>query len=411
MTVDDRTAIGFDSIERAIADIAAGKPVVVLDADDRENEGDIVFAASLATPEVMALTIRNSSGIVCAPADGAVLDRLGIPLMTAANEDHLGTAFTVSVDARDGVSTGISAQDRSRTVRALADPTAVADDLVRPGHIFPLRARTGGVLVRPGHTEAAVDLVRLASLPPIGVISELVNDDGTVARGPQCRDFADAHGLALVSIADLIAFRKHREAIVVRSATARIPTAHGSIVAHGYRDTVTGAEHLALVHGEIGDGRAVLTRMHSECISGDVFGSNRCDCGPQLQQALRTITNAGRGVLVYLRGHEGRGVGLVDKLRAYGLQDDGLDTVDANVALGLPVDARDYTAGAHILADLGVVSTRLLSNNPDKAECLRDNGIEVTRIPLLTTATVHNRRYLDTKRDRLGHDLPIAAFV
>lgn len=402
------TTLQLDTIERAIDDIAAGRPVVVLDADDRENEGDLVFAASMATPELMALTVRNSSGIVCAPADGAVLDRLALPLMTADNHDRMGTAFTVSVDATDGVSTGISAHDRARTVRTLADPDSEAAQLVRPGHIFPLRARDGGVLVRPGHTEAAVDLVRLAGLPPVGVISELVDDDGTVKRGPRCREFADAHGLALISIADLVAYRKRHEPTVQRVATARIPTEFGQMTAFGYRDVVTGAEHLALVHGDLGNGQSVLTRVHSECLTGDVFRSCRCDCGDQLSAALRLVAEEGRGVLIYLRGHEGRGIGLVDKLRAYALQDGGLDTVDANLRLGLPVDARDYTAGAHILDDLGIMSTRLLTNNPDKARCLVDCGIDVTeRVPLHTTATIHNLPYLDAKRLRLGHDLPL----
>ncbi|MFD9667140.1 bifunctional 3,4-dihydroxy-2-butanone-4-phosphate synthase/GTP cyclohydrolase II [Rhodococcus sp. NPDC059968] len=401
------TKLQLDTIDRAINDIAAGRPVVVLDADDRENEGDLVFAACHATPELMALTVRNSSGIVCAPADGSVLDRLALPLMTADNHDRMGTAFTVSVDARDGVSTGISAHDRALTVRTLADPDSEADQLVRPGHIFPLRARDGGVLVRPGHTEAAVDLVRLAGLPPVGVISELVDDDGTVKGGPRCREFADAHGLALISIADLVAYRKRHEPTVQRQATARIPTKYGVLTAHGYRDVVTGVEHLALVHGDLGNGHSVLTRIHSECLTGDVLGSGRCDCGDQLDTTLHMIGEEGRGVLVYLRGHEGRGIGLVDKLRAYALQDGGLDTVDANLRLGLPVDARDYTAGAHILDDLGIMSTRLLTNNPDKASCLTGCGIETQRVPLHTTATIHNLPYLDAKRRRLGHDLPL----
>ncbi|MEY9840956.1 bifunctional 3,4-dihydroxy-2-butanone-4-phosphate synthase/GTP cyclohydrolase II [Streptacidiphilus sp. EB103A] len=408
----------LDSVEFAIKEIAAGRPVVVVDDEDRENEGDIVFAASAATPEVMAFTVRYSSGVVCVPMTGDELDRLHLPPMTAVNEDRKGTAYAVSVDARDGVSTGISAADRARTVRLLASAGTGPGDLTRPGHVFPLRAKDGGVLERPGHTEAAVDLARLAGLPPAGGIAEVVNDDGTMARLPELVAFARRHGLAIISIEDLIAYRRRTEArmiegMVTRDSVTALPTVHGAFTALGYRSEPDGIEHIALVAGGLGadgrliDGEDVLVRVHSECLTGDVFGSQRCDCGPQLNAALDRISAEGRGVLIYLRGHEGRGIGLLPKLRAYQLQEAGRDTVDANLDLGLPADARDYAAAARMLEDLGVRSLRLLTNNPEKHTALEGFGLSVSgRESVAVQAGEHNLRYLTTKRDRMGHELP-----
>ncbi|WP_435769152.1 bifunctional 3,4-dihydroxy-2-butanone-4-phosphate synthase/GTP cyclohydrolase II [Nocardioides sp. SYSU DS0651] len=402
--------VSLDPVERAIADIAAGRAVVVVDDEDRENEGDIIFAASKATPELMAWTIRHSSGVICAPMPGAMLDRLEIPLMTPHNRDKMRTAYTISVDARDGVTTGISAADRAHTVRVLADSATEPWEITRPGHVFPLRYRDGGVLVRRGHTEAAVDLCRLAGLTPAGVLVEVVNDDGTMKRAPELRQFADEHGLAMISIEDLVRYRRRTERHVVREAETRLPTNHGEFTAIGYTITVDGSEHVALVYGDpaaLADGGPVLTRVHSECLTGDVFGSSRCDCGPQLNEALDRIVAEGRGVVVYLRGHEGRGIGLVAKLQAYQLQDGGRDTVDANLDLGLPADARHYGAATQILKDLGVTEVRLLTNNPTKVTDLEDYGIEVAeRVPLTPHPNDHNLAYLLTKRDRMGHDLP-----
>jgi len=402
--------VRLDSVERAVADIAAGKAVVVVDDEDRENEGDLIFAASKSTTALMAFTIRYSSGVICAPVTAETLDRLGIPLMTPHNRERLRTAYTVSVDARDGVSTGISAADRSHTVRVLNDSATEPFEITQPGHVFPLRYREGGVLVRPGHTEAAVDLARLAGLSPAGVISEIVNDDGTMKRGQGLREFADEHGLSMISIEALIHYRRRHENHVVRVAETRLPTAAGDFTAFGYRITIDDSEHIALVYGDlagVSDGQPVLTRVHSECLTGDVFGSRRCDCGPQLDEALERIVSEGRGVVVYLRGHEGRGIGLVAKLQAYQLQDGGRDTVDANLDLGLPADARHYGAATQILRDLGVESVRLLTNNPAKTTNLEDYGIAVTeRVPLTPRPNDHNLGYLLTKRDRMGHDLP-----
>jgi 3,4-dihydroxy 2-butanone 4-phosphate synthase / GTP cyclohydrolase II len=403
----NRAEVRLDTVEEAVADIAAGKAVVVVDAEDRENEGDIVFAASKSTPELMAFTVRYSSGVVCAPVTATTLDRLGIPLMTPHNRERMRTAYTVSVDARDGITTGISAADRSRTVRTLVDSATEPFELVQPGHVFPLRYAEGGVLVRPGHTEAAVDLARLAGLEPAGVISEIVNDDGTMKRGQALRDFADEHGLSMISIEQLIHHRRRHENHVQRVAKTRLPTTHGDFTAYGYRMTTDDSEHIALVYGDISGDLPVLTRVHSECLTGDVFGSRRCDCGPQLDEALQRIVSEGRGVLVYLRGHEGRGIGLVAKLQAYQLQDGGRDTVDANLDLGLPADARHYGAATQILRDLGVGSVRLLTNNPDKVTNVEEYGVTVAaRVPLTPRPNDHNIRYLLTKRDRMGHDLP-----
>lgn len=396
----------LDPIGAAITDLAAGRPVIVVDDEDRENEGDLVVAASEATPEAIGFMVRHTSGVICVPMQGADLDRLKLPPMTQVNEDPKGTAYTVSVDAAERVSTGISAADRSRTVQLLADPAAQAADLHRPGHVFPLRAAEGGVLRRPGHTEATVDLTRLAGLRPVGAIGELVHDDGSMMRLPALREFADAHGLALVSIADLIRYRRRHERQVERAATTRLPTEHGVFTAHAFRDLVDQREHVALTMGDLGGDSPVLTRLHSECLTGDALGSLRCDCGAQLQSALAAVAEAGRGVVVYLRGHEGRGIGLAHKLRAYALQDNGRDTVDANLELGLPADARDYGTGAQILADLGVKKLALITNNPAKLTGLDGYGLTVAeRVPLPSPVHAENLRYLTTKRDRMGHQL------
>ncbi|MET7487799.1 bifunctional 3,4-dihydroxy-2-butanone-4-phosphate synthase/GTP cyclohydrolase II [Streptomyces sp. NPDC005538] len=399
----------LDPVEQAIADIAAGRPVVVVDDEDRENEGDLVIAAEKATPEIIAFMMSECRGLICAPMEGEELDRLRLPQMVEDNTESMKTAFTVSVDASavHGVTTGISASDRATTLRLLASGTVEADDLVRPGHIFPLRARSGGVLVRNGHTEAAVDLARLAGLRPAGAIVEIAGEDGRMLRLPELIPFARKHGLTIISIEDLIAYRQTAEPTVRREAEVRLPTRHGQFTAYGYRSTVDGVEHVALVHGDIGDGEDVLVRVHSECLTGDVFHSLRCDCGPQLEASLERIQEEGRGVVVYLRGHEGRGIGLLSKLRAYELQERGRDTLDANLELGLPADARDYGAGAQILEDLGVRSLRLMTNNPDKTDALVRHGLKVTgREPMPVTAGEHNLTYLRTKRDRMGHDLP-----
>jgi 3,4-dihydroxy 2-butanone 4-phosphate synthase / GTP cyclohydrolase II len=433
--ITDETApgeAGLDTVEQAIAEIAAGHPIVVVDDASRENEGDIVFAASKATPDLLAFTIRYARGLICVPMLGEDLDRLQLPPMTSDNQEHMGTAFTISVDARDGITTGISAADRARTIRTLVDSATEPYEIVRPGHVFPLRYAEGGVLRRPGHTEAAVDLARLAGLTPAGVVAEIFNDDGTMARLPQLRAFADEHGLPLISIAQLIEYRRHSERTVRRVVQTRVPNQFGEWRAFGYLNSVDGTEHLALVLGDL-DGvddvlrppggalcspgtpqtpmapdppEGILVRMHSECLTGDVFGSQRCDCGAQLAAAMAAIAAEGRGVVLYLRGHEGRGIGLLSKLRAYQLQDAGADTVDANLELGLPADAREYSTGAQMLADLGVRSLRLLTNNPAKLRGLSGFGIEVTgRVSLPVAATADNLRYLIAKRDRLGHQL------
>ncbi len=407
MTQPQHASIRLDPVERAIADIAAGKAVVVVDDETRENEGDLIFAASKATPELMAFTIRYSSGVICVPMPAHMLDRLEIPLMTPHNKDKLRTAYTISVDARDGVSTGISAADRAHTARVLADSATEPWEITRPGHVFPLRYQDGGVLMRRGHTEAAVDLATLAGLTPAGVLVEIVNDDGTMKRGPELREFADEHGLAMISIEDLVRYRRRVENLVERVAETRLPTRHGDFTAYGYRITVDGSEHIALVHGDLSGPEPVLTRVHSECLTGDVFGSRRCDCGPQLDEALQRVAAEGRGIVIYLRGHEGRGIGLIAKLQAYALQDDGRDTVDANLDLGLPADARHYGTATQILRDLGVGTVRLLTNNPDKVSNLEEFGVAVAaRVPLTPHPNDHNIAYLLTKRDRMGHLLP-----
>ncbi|MGW7088115.1 bifunctional 3,4-dihydroxy-2-butanone-4-phosphate synthase/GTP cyclohydrolase II [Streptomyces sp. NPDC054871] len=406
---EDASDLALDPVEAAIRDIAAGRPVVVVDDEDRENEGDLVIAAEKATPEIIAFMMSECRGLICAPMEGDELDRLQLPQMVENNTESMRTAFTVSVDASGahGVTTGISAADRATTLQMLAAGTYEPTDFVRPGHIFPLRAKSGGVLVRNGHTEAAVDLARLAGLRPAGAIVEIAGEDGTMLRLPELIPFARKHGLTIISIEDLIAYRSSSEPTVRREAEVRLPTAFGDFTAYGYRSTVDGVEHVALVHGEVGEGDDVLVRIHSECLTGDVFHSLRCDCGPQLEASMRRITDEGRGVVVYLRGHEGRGIGLLSKLRAYELQERGSDTLDANLELGLPADARDYGAGARILDDLGVRSVRLMTNNPDKTDAVIRHGLKVTgREPMAVQAGEHNLRYLRTKRDRMGHDLP-----
>ncbi len=394
-------------IEEAIERIARGGMAIVVDDADRENEGDLVMAADAATPEALAFYVRHTSGLVCVPMTGERLDALDLPLMVRDNTDPKGTAFTVSVDAKDGVETGISAADRARTVRALVDEATGPDDLARPGHVFPLRYQPGGVLRRAGHTEAAVDLARLAGRSQAGLICEIVNDDGSMARLPQLQAFAAQHDLPVVSIADLIAYRRRHERLVRRVAEATIPTAFGPFTAVGYESEMDGQQHVALVKGEVEGKPDVLVRMHSECLTGDVFGSLRCDCGTQLEDALRQVAEHGEGVVVYIRGHEGRGIGIMHKLEAYRLQDNGSDTVDANVELGLPVDDRDYGTGAQILVDLGLSTLRLLTNNPAKRAGLEGYGLEIVeRVPIETTPTAENLRYLRAKRDRMGHDLP-----
>ena len=398
-------AVRLDTIEAAIAEIRGGRLVLVVDDEDRENEGDFIFAAELATPELMAFAVRYSTGVICAPMVGEDLDRLAIPPMTAVNQDQKGTAYTVSVDARAVEATGISAMDRTITVRTLADPASTPADFTRPGHVFPLRAVPGGVLRRAGHTEATVDLCRLAGLRPAGICVEIQHDNGEMMRAPAIREFADEHGIVMVSIADLISYIRRTERQVERVADVPLPTTHGEFRAVGYRSLVDGSEHLALVLGEIGDGEDVLVRVHSECLTGDVFHSHRCDCGPQLDAAMRAVAARGRGIVLYFGGHEGRGIGLLGKLKAYALQEQGLDTIDANLALGFVADARDYGTGAQILVDLGVRSMRLLTNNPAKRAGLEGYGLSITgREPLVIAPRPENAAYLATKAARFGHD-------
>ena len=401
----------FASIPEAIDEIREGRMVIVVDDADRENEGDLIMAAERVTSEAIAFIVRHTSGVICMPVIGERLDELEIPLMVAANTDTRRTAFTVSVDARSGVTTGISAADRARTIRAIIDPATQPPDLSRPGHIFPLRYRDGGVLKRAGHTEAAVDLARFAGLYPAGVLCETVNEDGTMARLPDLALFARTHGLKLISIADLIAYRRQHEVLVAKVAEARIPTLHGDFRSIAYESTIDGRTHVALVKGDMGDGADVLTRVHSECLTGDVFGSLRCDCGRQLDRAMELIGREGRGVILYIRGHEGRAIGITHKLRAYELQERGRDTVEANIELGFPADQRDYGIGAQILYDIGVRSMRLLTNNPEKRAGLEGHGLVIKeRLPLQTDPTPQNVGYLRAKREKLGHllDLPEA---
>ncbi|XP_028795120.1 bifunctional riboflavin biosynthesis protein RIBA 1, chloroplastic [Neltuma alba] len=402
----DSPTEGFASIPEAIEDIRQGKMVLVVDDEDRENEGDLIMAAQLATPEAMAFIVKHGTGIVCVSMKEEDLERLELPLMVDSkdNDEKLRTAFTVTVDAKRGTTTGVSAADRATTVLALASRDSKPSDFNRPGHIFPLKYREGGVLKRAGHTEASVDLAMLAGLEPVAVLCEVVDDDGSMARLPKLRQFAVRENLKIVSIADLIRYRRKRDKLVVLAGAAQIPTMWGPFTAHCYRSLLDGMEHIAMVKGDIGDGKDVLVRVHSECLTGDIFGSARCDCGNQLGLAMQQIEAAGRGVLIYLRGHEGRGIGLGHKLRAYNLQDDGRDTVEANEELGLPVDSREYGIGAQMLRDLGVRSMKLMTNNPAKYVGLKGYGLTVSgRIPLVTLITKENRRYLETKRAKMGH--------
>lgn len=400
----------FDPIEDAIAAIGRGEIIVVADDEDRENEGDLIMAADLATPEKIAFFVRHTSGVICVGLTGERCDQLQLPLMVppAGNTEAQGTAFTVTVDLASGTSTGISASDRAHTLQALADPTIGAAAFNRPGHIFPLRARPGGTLKRAGHTEASVDLARLAGRAPAGVLCEVVLDGGGMARVPDLRAFADEHGLLLVSIADLIRYRRRTEKLVLRAASARVPTQFGEFRCYAFESTIDpGDTHLAFVKGDVGGRPDVLVRVHSECITGDVFSSVKCDCGDQLAEAMRRVDAEGAGVIVYLRGHEGRGIGITHKLRAYELQDAGADTLDANLQLGLPVDSREYGIGAQILADLGLSTIRLLTNNPSKYGGLEGYGLTITeRVPINVPVHPEAERYLATKRDRMGHLIP-----
>jgi 3,4-dihydroxy 2-butanone 4-phosphate synthase/GTP cyclohydrolase II len=398
----------FSTIEDAINAIDRGELVIVVDDANRENEGDLIIAAEKVTPEAMGFMVRHTSGVVCMPLEGDRLDELQLPMMVADNTTAYRTAFTVSVDAKRGTTTGISAADRATTVHTLIDRASTPDDLARPGHIFPLRYREGGVLKRAGHTEAAVDLSRLAGLYPAGVLAEIVNDDGTMARLPELERFAAEHDLQIISIADLIRYRRHREKLVRRISEARIPTKYGEFTAYVFESLLDGTEHMAFVRGEVAGKSDVLVRVHSECLTGDVFGSMRCDCGLQLDLALERVAMEDQGVVVYLRGHEGRGIGLGHKLRAYTLQDQGRDTVQANVELGFPIDSREYGIGSQILVDLGITTMRVMTNNPAKYGGLEGYGLEIVeRVPLRSHPTDENIAYLRAKQEKMGHLLEI----
>lgn len=398
----------FTPVEEAIAATAAGGFVVVVDDAERENEGDLTIAAETVTEETIAFMVRYTSGLICLPMEGDRLDELQLPLMVTNNTAQYGTAFTVSVDAAGKTTTGISAADRAATIRTMVDPDTRPEHLVRPGHIFPLRYAEGGVLRRAGHTEAAVDLARLAGLYPAGVLCEIVNDDGTMARGEDLNAFATEHRLPVITIADLIRYRRTNEKLIRRMSAARLPTDFGEFQAVGFESLVDGRQHIALVRGDVDGKTNVLVRVHSECLTGDTFGSVRCDCGFQLRDALRIIADEGQGVLLYIRGHEGRGIGLMHKLAAYALQDQGRDTVEANLELGFPPDARDYGVGAQILADLGISTIRLLTNNPTKRAGIEGYGLSIIeQVPLEVAPTSENREYLQTKAAKLGHLLEV----
>ena len=405
MSTTVETRAPFATVEEAIEDIRQGRFVVVVDAEDRENEGDLTIAAQFATPEAINFMATHARGLICLCLTPERCDELGLELMARENEKPLGTAFTVSVEAREGVTTGISAPDRSHTIQVAIDPSKSSHDLVRPGHVFPLRARAGGVLERSGQTEAAVDLSRLAGLNPAGVVCEIMNEDGTMARVPDLSAFCEQHGIKLLTIADLIEYRRATEKLVERVAEVRLPTAYGEFTAVAFRETLTGKPHVALVKGEVDGSEAVLVRVHSECLTGDVFHSLRCDCGEQLELALRRIDDEGRGVLLYM-SQEGRGIGLLSKLQAYELQESGLDTVEANLELGYPADAREWGIGNQILADLGLTTIRILTNNPKKLTGLEGYGLTVTeQVPIEVEPNPENERYLAAKREKLGHRL------
>ena len=402
---ETRTQAPFATIEEAIEDIRAGKMVVVCDDENRENEGDLTLAAQFATPEAINFMAKEGRGLICLALTGERCDELNLNLMAAKNEAPLQTAFTVSIEAREGVTTGISAADRARTIQVAIDPKSRPEDLVQPGHVFPLRAKDGGVLERAGQTEAAVDLARLAGLNPAGVICEIMNDDGTMARVPDLIPYCERHGLKMITVADLIAYRRRTEQLVERVVSTKLPTAFGEFSAVGYRSLVDDKHHVAMVKGDVAGEEDVLVRVHSECLTGDVFHSLRCDCGEQLEAAMAMIEREGKGVLLYL-SQEGRGIGLLNKLRAYKLQEEGLDTVDANLKLGLPADLRDYGIGAQILVDLGLSSIRILTNNPKKIHGLEGYGLSVTeQLPIISVPNPHNEEYLRAKRDKMGHRL------
>ena len=394
----------LNTIREAIDAIAAGKFVVVVDDEDRENEGDLIIAAESVTAEDMAFMVKYTSGVVCCAITNERADALHLPLMVANNTEAMGTAFTISVDVAEGTTTGISASDRSLTCKALANGHIAASGFARPGHVFPLRARAGGVLKRAGHTEAAVDLATMAGLAPAGVLCEIVSDDGTMARLPELIQFARTHDIPIISIADMIRYRNRHERLVERFSSARIPTIYGEFSAHIYRSSLDDVEHLAFVFGDLNENEIPLVRVHSECLTGDVLGSLRCDCGSQLDLAMKLVAENESGAIIYLRGHEGRGIGLGHKMRAYALQDEGMDTVDANVALGFAPDSREYGIGAQIIADLGIQKMRILTNNPAKYGGLQGYNLEIVeRVPLISDSNPENVRYLQTKEERMGH--------
>jgi 3,4-dihydroxy 2-butanone 4-phosphate synthase/GTP cyclohydrolase II len=403
-TPSAKTSNPFDPIETILDAIRAGELVVVTDDTDRENEGDLVFAADKVTPELVNFMATHGRGLICVPVTEERADALGLQRMVSQNKESHRTDFTVSVDATHGITTGISAHDRSATIAILADPTARPEQLVQPGHIFPLRAKAGGVLRRAGHTEAAVDLARMAGLNPAGVLCEILNADGTMARLPELLQFKAQHGLKMCSIADLIAYRRATEKLVLREQIIQLPTDYGDFELHLYKSTVDGEHHLALVKGHPEKVEAPLVRVHSECLTGDVFGSRRCDCGSQLHQAMQMVEREGCGIILYMKSHEGRGIGLPAKIHAYKLQESGLDTVEANLRLGFPAELREYGVGAQILVDLGIHKMRLLTNNPKKVIGLEGYGLEIVeRLPINADPNPHNEKYLDTKRDKMGH--------
>jgi 3,4-dihydroxy 2-butanone 4-phosphate synthase / GTP cyclohydrolase II len=395
------------TIPEAIQDIKAGKFVIIVDDEDRENEGDLVMAAETVTPEAINFMAKYARGLICMPMTGERLDALRIPMQVSNNTSKFGTAFTISVEARDGVSTGISAADRARTVQVMADPKTRPEEIAMPGHMFPLRARDGGVLVRTGQTEATVDLSRMAGFKPAGVCCEIMNEDGTMSRMPQLEIFAKKHGLKIISVADLIAYRYRHERLVVKVAEAKLPTKFGDFKVIAYRSNTDPTEHVAVVMGNVNTEEPVLVRVHSQCLTGDVFHSLRCDCGEQIEMAMKRIAEAGRGVVLYMR-QEGRGIGLHNKIKAYALQDKGMDTVEANLALGFKADQRDYGVGAQILADLGIKNMRLMTNNPKKMSGLASYGLKIIeQLPITTKPNPHNKRYLSTKQEKMGHLLEI----